>query len=234
MMSFNAKKCHIMSITLARKHRHVIDYHLAGETLQTVKDHPYLGVTFSDKMKWNSHIHHICKKANQTLGFLRRNLSHCPKTTKEMAYKTLVRPTTEYCSTVWNPRQSNMIDKIEMVQRRAARFVTHNYGRQESPTEMIKALGWHTLEERRARQSLVMFFKIVTNRIAINKDLLTQEITGRTRRNHDLTYCHQQCQVEAYRQSFFPSTIPKWNALPAYVVSAPSVDAFKARLLKST
>ena len=113
------------------------------------------------------------------------------------------------CSTVWNPHQSNMIDKIEMVQRRAARFVTHNYGRQESPTEMIKALGWHTLEERRARQSLVMFFKIVTNRIAINKDLLTQEITGRTRRNHDLTYCHQQCQVEAYRQSFFPSTIPQ-------------------------
>jgi hypothetical protein len=35
--------------------------------------------------------------------------------------KTLVRPTIEYCSSVWSPHTKDAINKIEMVQRRAAR-----------------------------------------------------------------------------------------------------------------
>ena len=40
--------------------------------------------------------HHICTKANRTLGFLRRNLFSCPRAVKEAAYKGLVRPVLEY------------------------------------------------------------------------------------------------------------------------------------------
>ena len=34
----------------------------------------------------------ISSKATKTLGFLRRNLAFAPRSTKEVAYKTLVRP----------------------------------------------------------------------------------------------------------------------------------------------
>ena len=37
------------------------------------------------------------------LGFLRRNLSSCPKDVKEFAYKGLVRPFLEYASPVSDP-----------------------------------------------------------------------------------------------------------------------------------
>jgi phosphoribosylaminoimidazole (AIR) synthetase len=39
---------------------------------------------------------------------------------------TLVRPLVEYTSTVWNPYMKTEINKIEAVQRRAARYVINN------------------------------------------------------------------------------------------------------------
>ena len=50
----------------------------------------------------------------------------------EMAYKTPVRPLVEYSSSVWSPYTQNNIHKIEMVQRRAARWTLDNYTRQAS------------------------------------------------------------------------------------------------------
>jgi hypothetical protein len=42
---------------------------------------------------------------------------------------SLVRPTCtlEYASSVWDPYQQNDIHRLEMVQRRAARYVTNRY-----------------------------------------------------------------------------------------------------------
>ena len=64
----------------------------------------YLGVQISQDLKWNSHINSISSKANQTLGFLKRNLKINSQTIKEKAYKSIVRPKLEYCSTVWDPK----------------------------------------------------------------------------------------------------------------------------------
>ena len=48
---------------------------------------------------------------------------------RETAYFSLVRSFLEYSATVWHPRQKYNSDKLEMVQRRAARFVKGRYGR---------------------------------------------------------------------------------------------------------
>ena len=230
MMAFNTKKCHTMSFTKARKPRFSFEYSLAGDLLQSVASHPYLGLTFSRKLNWNDHIDHICARANQALGFIRRNLSKCPRTLKEMAYKTLVRPLLEYCSPVWNPHQSTRTNQIEMVQRRAARFVLRRYGRLDSPTEMLESLKWPSLHERRQDQSLTTVFKVVNNLTAIDKDSYFINQAGSTRRKHDQTFRRIQCATDAYRHSFFPGIIQHWNALPEHVVSAPSLETFKARL----
>ena len=58
-------------------------------------------ITISDNMDWGQHISEISSKAIKTLGFLRRNLAFAPKSTKEVAYKTLVRP--RVCSTHLEP-----------------------------------------------------------------------------------------------------------------------------------
>ena len=69
----------------------------------------------------------MSKKANSTLGFLKRNLKHCPQDSRRTAYLSLVRSTLEYSSIVWDPYLQKDTDKLEKVQRRAARFITGNY-----------------------------------------------------------------------------------------------------------
>jgi hypothetical protein len=109
----------------------IYNYKMMGHQLVTVHHYPYPGVELSEDMNWDPHISKVTSKANKTLGFLRRNLKKkCPQDNKESACKSLVRPHLEYVSVVWDPYRQCHINKIEMVQRRAAHFVTSNYSRE--------------------------------------------------------------------------------------------------------
>ena len=101
---------------------------------------------------WNGggggHISKIASKANSTLGFLRRNLKGCPSKLKEIAYFSMVRSLLEYSCPVWDPYRQGDIEKLNKIQRAAARFVTNNYQRKSSVTALIQDLGWTDLQTR--------------------------------------------------------------------------------------
>ena len=80
-----------------------------------------------------------------------------PPRVKNTVYCTLVRPELEYASSVWNPHMKCNVDKMEMVQRRAARFVCHDYSRYSHLSTLINALGWESLEQRRLNNQVCMF-----------------------------------------------------------------------------
>ena len=46
---------------------------------------------------------------------------------REAAYKGLVRHILEYGSSVWDPHYEGLLDDLEKVKKRAARFVPRNY-----------------------------------------------------------------------------------------------------------
>jgi len=115
------------------------------KTLNTVDSAEYLGVTISSDLSWTNHVNNITKKANSTLSFLRRYISSCPAKSKINAYNTYVRPSIEYASSVWAPYTDCLINQLEMVQRRAARFVKHDYSGHSSVTDMLTDLKWDTL-----------------------------------------------------------------------------------------
>ena len=70
-------------------------------------------------MVWGQHISEISSKATKTLGFLHRNLAFATTSTKEVAYKTLVRPKLEYAAPFWRPYSKPQINQVEKVQRTA-------------------------------------------------------------------------------------------------------------------
>jgi hypothetical protein len=74
-------------------------------------------------MKWSEHIANICKKANNTLSFLKRNLNISNSNLKEKAYQSLVRPTLEYACTTWDPYQQNNKHHIELVVNTSRSFL---------------------------------------------------------------------------------------------------------------
>ena len=59
-------------------------------------------------------VNNICKKANQTLGYI--NIRVHNRDLKATAYTTLVRPQLEYASTVWSSYTVSDSYKLESVQ----------------------------------------------------------------------------------------------------------------------
>ena len=87
LMQFNADKCVVIRISNKLSLR-ILDYHIHGTKLQTVKNAKYLGLTISSDLSWNAHVDITAKKATTSLNFLKRNLRSCPSTVKEKCYKS--------------------------------------------------------------------------------------------------------------------------------------------------
>ena len=226
-MRFNAAKCNIMRVS--RKRSPLLhSYSLTGQVLEEVTDTKYLGVTMSSNLHWSKQISIITNKANAKLSFLRRNLKVCPENLKELAYFSLVRSFMEYSATVWDPYQKFNVDKIEMVQRRAARFVKGKYRRTESVTLLLDSLGWPSLARRRSDARLILFYKVINNLAAVPYEHLLEDAYKGTRRKHSHKFRQIRYQTSQYGQSFFPKTISAWNQLE--IADLPSIDMFKAEL----
>ena len=135
-------------------------YTLHGQVLETVDNAKYLGVTISKDLNWNNHINDITAKANRTLGFVKRNVKTWNESIKELAYTTLVHPQVEYASLVWSPHTKQNINKTEMIQRRAARWVKNNYSPYESVSSMLDDLGWRCWQTDRLMHILSCFTEL--------------------------------------------------------------------------
>ena len=176
-MEFNPGNCQVIRITRSRSPIPT-QYSLHCQTLEVVASARYLGVDIANDLSWKPHISRITNNANKSLGFLRRNLKAKNPELRELTYKAIVRPQLEYAAPVWDPYIQEDIQRIEMVQRRAARWVLSDYSPYSSVSDMLGRLGWRTLEQRRADSRLVLFYKIVHGLVAI--PLLDNSMLGLT------------------------------------------------------
>ena len=99
--------------------------------------------------------------------FESRNVSILSK-----AFLTYVRPLLEYCSPIWYPHQSYLIDKIERVQRYFTRRVL--FRTKLSYMERLQILNLELLEARRIKSDLKLCFKIINGLCDLDVDAFFQ------------------------------------------------------------
>ncbi|MCG8034729.1 MAG: reverse transcriptase family protein [Candidatus Thiodiazotropha taylori] len=220
-MEFNPEKCEVIRVS-KKKNPILFPYKLHNVELKMTENAKYLGITFSQDLSWKTHIENISSKANNTLKFIKRNVKTQNQKVKETAYNTYVRPQLEYCSSVWHPWQKTLSYKIERVQRAAARYVVNDYDFTSSVTEILKTLNWQTLEQRRIQNSVIMFYKINHNLVAVDHHHLTES------RNSNFLVPYSRTQYHLH--SYFPRTIRYWNSLPYDVKASSSLVQFTAGL----
>ena len=214
-MSFHPEKCTVIRMHATKNNVIKTTYTLHNQVLQTTDSSKYLRVTLSDDLTWQKHVDITTSKANRTLGFIHRNLGHCSKQVKVTVYTTMVRPTLEYSSPVWDSKLPRLCQKLENVQRMAARFV-HSAYTDRTPgcvTKMVQDLGWESLEHRRYISRLMMIFKIHHQiaQVSGTTEILQLNDT-RTRGSHH--FKQPTCATTSYRDSLSPRTISDWNHLP--------------------
>ena len=231
-LSFNPAKCHVMRLTHAKSPKHYT-YKLGESVLSEVTGHPYLGIHISNDLTWNAHVNQMVSKANRTLGFVTRNLYSCPRHVKESAYRTLVRPLLEYSSAAWDPHTRVLIDGIERVQRRAARFVYNDFSSMSEGcvTNMLKDLKWPSLEVRRKAHRLTVMQQARLGYLSLSIGDFLHPVRRQSRHTHEFTYQLPFAKKNCFKYSFMPRTMADWNVLPQHIIAIENIDKFKESLL---
>ena len=201
-MKFNVAKRHSMRVTRHPPDKHIqFDYTLHQQRLEQVQSAEHLGITITDDLDRGQHISEISSKATKTLGFLQRNLAFVPRHTKEVAYKTLVRPKLEYAAPIWHPYGETQIGQVETVQRTAARWTCKRWRNTSSVGDMLDKPGWPSLETRREQSSLTFFYKIHSGTVSFDKDkyLTPAPNLRRTRASHESQYTRYLAYSDALK-----------------------------------
>ena len=79
----------------------------------------------------------------------------------------MIRPVLEYAASVWSPYLLTLMNRIELVQRRSARFIFNDYGRTSSVTCMLEKLNLPLLLDRRICNRMITMFKILNSIIYV-------------------------------------------------------------------
>ena len=92
--------------------------------------------------------------------------------------------------------------------------------------KLLAELGWETLQERRTKHKLVIFYKIVNGLTPDYLSDLVPSLVGDSN-PYSLRNANDIQSIRARTNSFFPSTIRAWNSLPQDIKDANTVTAFK-------
>ncbi|XP_076436147.1 uncharacterized protein LOC143275755 [Babylonia areolata] len=151
------------------------------------------------------------------------------KTIKTAAYRALVCPTLEYASYAWDPHTTEDTNTIEKVQRRAACWVSHRFRQTSSVDDMLLDLEWPTLQARRRRARITMFYKVHNSLAHVDSKHLpsVSRLSHITRKSHPMQYDIPSNRTQYRQMTFFPRTM---NNLPTEAATAPSLAAFQARV----
>ena len=147
---------------------------------------------------------------------MRRNLLCCPQDCRKTASISLITSSLEYSCILWDPHQQEDIDKLEGIQRRAARFITRNY-RNRTPgvvTAMLHELKLEPLYQSRQKLRLLFFFKMVRVLVPaavpaekyIHQQIGKRKITPRT--ESDIVRNHAREKIKSATQSRPPRLQP--------------------------
>ena len=177
-------------------------YTIHKHNLETTDTAKYLGIHINNTLNGNTCINKTAQRANTTSAFLHRNIRTCSRKTKHLAYTTLVRPILEYASIIWDPQTATNIHKLEMVQRRSARYIMHNYTRHASVTTMLQHLDLPTLQQCRQHSKIIMLYRIRHQLANIPTATYIRPSTRNTQ-NYILPYA----RTLVFQTAFFPSTI---------------------------
>ena len=108
---------------------------------------------------------------------------------------------------MWNPYKTDHIHSLEMVQRRAARFVTNIFHNTSTVPDMLDHLQWETLECKGCKLQLTMFYEIVNNIAEIDKDLYL--ILAMARKERAIKEVHADLHPrDCFKYSFFQDISP--------------------------
>ena len=147
LVDFNAGKTRMVSFNQSNN-TGAIDVKMDGSVLEEKSSFKMLGLTFSSKLVWGSHITSIAKTASKKIGALIRSMKFLAPEVALYFYKSTIRPCMEYRCHVWAGAPSCSLELLDKLQKRIGRIVGLSYTASLQP-----------LAHRRNVASLSLFYR---------------------------------------------------------------------------
>ena len=163
------------------------------------------------------------------LGLIRRLFTFLDGPTVKKVYSILVRPILEYGNVIWAPTLKRDQRILENVQRRATKLIPEL--KCQEYCDRLKALKLPSLCYRRARGDMIEVYKYLHGIYKVNKMPLQMDHSTVTR-GHSLKLKKERVTARQRRSYFRHRVVNRWNSLTEDVVSAHTLNGFKAKLDK--
>ena len=232
LLLFHPDKCKILTIGRHEDIPCAYPYSLFGTELEHIFEEKDIGITIDSELTFDTHIALKIKKANQTMGLIRRVFSHMGKEMFLRLYPAFVRSHLEFSQVVWAPWRRAQIRRIEAVQERATRMV-EGLGHLDY-TERLKALKLTTLSYRRLRGDMIEIWKHINTYSdgtrPMNFKLVQRPIRSTCHPHQLYPPTAKDGHTGVQSNNFYFRVAATWNALPVDVVTAETLNSFKNRL----
>ena len=204
------------------KHSIVFQYNIDTNIIPTSDSTVDVGILLNYNLNFTSHISMVCSKAMCSSIIISRSLYSSDASLRYRAFSIYVRSILENCSSVWCPYSVGNIRKIEKIQKMfTKRLVGFN---NLSYMERLKKLKCDTLEIRRLKADLVMYYNVV--HYSFNSEQFFTLKDHKLTRGHSLTIVKKKFNNNISRYAFNNRRIDIWNKLPQQIVNASNITIF--------
>ena len=142
---------------------------------------------------------------------------------------SFIRPILEYGDTIWGNCTQSEKQELDKIQNEAARVVTEATIL-VSLQSLYQEVGWESLQDRRLKHKLNLFFKMqhdLTPAYLSSLVPLSVSETSRYNLRNAADYTTITCRTQLYYSSFVPSAVREWNELPEVAKQISSLHSFK-------
>ena len=190
-----------------------------------------LGIEIDDKLKFNTHINSICRKAARQLNVLRRLSSLLDQESRMAIFRAFIVSNFNYCPLVWHLCGKRNTSKIEKLQERALRFVFNDFTSYYE--NMLKKAELTTLTLSRIKPLALEVYKALHGHSP--PPYMKDMFTSRQEQKHSLRN-ENQLNIPFSRTVGFGSHSIQfeearvWNHLPNKIRCAENLASFKELL----
>lgn len=231
-MGINYNKTTSMCIGTKQRLRNTdkLDIQIENNKIDAVSSQKLLGICIDENLNWTAHIDNLCATISSRVSLLKQLSHYVPENVQKIFYQCYILPLIDYGSNAWGTSNNTNIDRINKLQKRAARIILKVELTTPSSV-MFQRLGWMSVSSRLKYNKAVMAYKALNDLTpAYISDLLqpsskTNNRVLRSSENGSVTVPRSNTTI--YDGSFSCSASKLWNSLPESVRLAPSLNVFK-------
>ena len=174
------------------------DVFMSNKKIPDVQSHKRLGIYLSHDGKWECHIKNSVDKAWSRINIMRTLKHRLDRISLQTIYFSFIHPIIEYADVVWDNCPQYLKEQIDKIQIESARIVTGCI-KLASLDDLAKEAGWESLQDRRLKHKLILYFKMVKGLSPNSLSSLVPQSVGsitpyslRGSQNHRIPQCRTE------------------------------------------